>query len=266
MEVKVKDLCYKNIFTNLNIEISKNEITAIVGKSGSGKTAILNLIYGLNKDFSGEIKIGRKVINTKTKNKNIFEIRKDIFYLRQEFESDLFNINVYEDIKYGKTNIDEKKLYELLNIFNLDVNILSKCYIDLDNYEKKKVLLVKLLISDCKLIIIDDVTKYLDSKSVEALIKILKREKRNDKTIIITSMDSNFLLKVVDKFIVFDNGHVRKNEKYEFFGDLQLLNRINMSVPNIISFKIFAQSKNIKLMYRDNINDLIKDIYRNAKE
>ena len=264
--MEIKDLCYKNIFNNLNIKINKNEITAIVGKNGSGKTTILNLIYGLDKDFGGEIKIGRRVINKKTKKKNISEIRKDIVYLRQEFEEDLFNINVYEDIKYGKANIDEKKLYELLNLFNLDANILSKCYINIDNYEKKKALLIKMLMGDYKILLLDDVTNYLDSESIEALVKILKREKRDDKIIIITSMDSNFLLKLADKFIVFDNGHIRINEKYEFFGDLQLLNRINMSIPNLISFKIFAQSKNIKLMYRDDINDLIKDVYRNAKK
>ena len=267
MEVKLIDLYYKDIFKNINIQIKENKIVAIMGKNGSGKTAFLNLLLGIDKDFDGEICIGKRKINRKSKLKSIKSIRQDISYLRQDYESDLFNMNILEDIKYRVPYLDFIKLDELLNIFGLEQEILEKCYLDLSSTEVKKILLVKIFIEDSKIILLDDPTSGLDQKSIINLIKLLKRNKRNGKIIIITSTNSEFLIKISDEFIVLNGKKIYyEYNKYNLLSNINLLNTLNLNVPNIIKFKLTAYNrKKIKLVYRDNINDLIKDIYRNAK-
>jgi energy-coupling factor transport system ATP-binding protein len=267
MEIKFKNVKCEYIFNNINIDIKENEITAIIGKNGSGKTTFMDLIFGINNDFDGEIIVDKTVISRKARKKTILKARESIGYIRQNNEKDLFNINALEDIKYGLSNLDTKKLEEQLSAFNLDDRILYRCYSDLSGGEKKKILVIKQLIRDSKILMFDDITKDLDSKSISTLIKILKREKRNGKIIIISSMDSDFLLRIADSFIILDNGKVINSiDKYNIFTDTQILDRVGMSVPSVLDFKMKANLKKIKLMYRDNIDDLIKDVYRNAEK
>lgn len=268
MEIKITNLKYKDIFNSLNIEMKENEITSIVGKNSTGKTLLLDLIYGMELGYDGEITIDNININKKGELK---KIRKNMFYMIQNYSSQLFNINVLEDIKYSIndniTTIDNNKLYEYLELLDLDVSILNKNYSEISSSEIKKVLIIMMLISDKKIILLDEPTLGLDNKSQMTLIKLLKKEKRKGKIIIITSQDSNFLLNISDKVLFINNKKIiEKNNKYEFFGDKIVLDKCNLAIPNTLQFKEVANiKKNKKLMYRDNINDLLKDIYRNAR-
>lgn len=267
MAVKFVDVEYKNIFKNLNLEIKENQITTIVGKNGSGKTSFLNLIYGLDLDFDGKIDIEGNNINNKTKTKEVEIFRKNIFYLSQDYKNQLFNINVFEDIKYGSSNCNNDKLEELLKRFNLNNEILKKNYFELSDGEIKKILIISMLIRDNKIILLDDPTSGLDQKSITTLIKLLKKEKRNEKIIIIASQDAEFLLNISDRIITFDKGKlIETNNKYEFFDNEALFKKCGLVMPEVLQFREnVLKRKNIKLVYRDNINDLIKDIYRNVK-
>ena len=267
MAVKFVDVSYKNIFENINLEIKNDQIVSIVGKNGSGKTSFLNLIYGLELNFSGKIVVNRKHIDDKIRKKELQTVRKNIFYLTQEYQNQLFNINIFEDIKYGISNLNSNKIDELLKSFNLNREIFKKNYFELSSGEMKKILLVIMFIKDCKIILLDDPTSNLDQKSISTLIKLLKKEKRNGKIIIISSQDTEFLLSISDTVIMIKDKRITNIEnKYNFFENKELLNNCNLLMPNVLNFrKTVLKRKNIKLIYRDNINDLIKDIYRYAR-
>ena len=115
--------------------------------------------------------------------------------------------------------------------------------------------------------LLNNPTEYLDNKSVQNLIKILKRKKRENKIIIIVSYDSEFILKVSDRILAIEQGKIiNDSDKYLFFKNDRLLSLVNLEKPKVIEFEQLVEKlKGIRLGYRDNINDLIKDIYRNAK-
>ena len=183
MEINFKNVNYKDL-KNLNITFKENEITSIIGKNSSGKSSILNLIYGLFFIESGELKIGKNLIKKGVRCKTLTKIRNDISYLQEFYIGQLFHIN----------------------------------YKELSNGEKKKILLIKLFMENKKIILLDNPNSGLDYKSVQSLIKILRKEKRHDKIIIIISEDSNFLLQVCDNVIAIDNGKILiQDEKNQVF-------------------------------------------------
>lgn len=267
MAIRFLEVKYKDIFENLNLEVNKNEITSVVGKNGSGKTTFLNLIYGLDQNFEGKILLGRKSITSDSKKKEVETVRLNIAYLFQDYQNQLFNVNILEDIKYGIDNVDTNKLEELLKLFGLNEEILKRNYFEISDGEKKKILIIKMFIRNSTIILLDDPTNGLDQKSIETLIKLLKKEKRKDKIIIITSQDSEFLMKVSDRILVIYNKEIVINvNKQEFFCDEKELNNCGLNMPNVLEFRQKVLNKKcVKLVYRDNINDLLKDVYRSVK-
>lgn len=269
MEIKFVDIDYKDKLKKLSFIINDNEITSIVGKNNSGKSSILKLIFGEYLPTNGKLKISRSVITSDTKIKNIINIRKNVSFAETNSENKLFNITVLEDIKYylGSSRINKKNLAELLNEFNLPEEILTKSYLELSSSEKKKISLIQLFLKNTRIMLFDNPTEYLDSKSVQNLVKILKRKKRENKIIIIVSYNSEFLLKVSDRILAIDNGKIiNDSDKYLFFTNDNILSIVDLQKPYVIEFEQLVEKlKGIKLGYRDNINDLIKDIYRHAK-
>ena len=194
-------------------------------------------------------------------------IKKSIFHISENSCNILFNINIKEDIKFYLGEYDELRLRELLKNFNLSERILESSYLDLSSSEVRKILLIIAFMCSSKILILENPNVTLDNKSIQTLIKELKKLKREEKIILITSCNSDFLLQVSSNVVVVDgNNIIKEGNKYEIFADGKLLEMVNLEVPKILEFiNKVKELKNIRLGYRDNINDLIKDIYRHAK-
>lgn len=258
MEIKIENLKYKDTFDNLNLTLSSDKIIGIVGKNGAGKSSLLNLIYGSNKDFKGKIYI---------RDDKLQREKKKISYLKQDSCEYLFFKHPLDYLKQELAKIDNEKLNNLLDLFGLKKDALYKEWLLISNSEIKKILLIKVLMEDFSILLLDAPTNDLDQKSISNLIRYLKRKKHDDKNLIIilSTTDSDFLLKVADEIFVLSNKKIFSDSKFNAFNNIDLLNEIGIKTPDIIQFYKIAFAKKIKLIQRDNINDLIKDVYRNAR-
>lgn len=267
MEIKISDLSYKEDLKNINLTINDKQVTTILSKNEEVKTNILNLISGNNIQDSGIIQIENFIIDKNIKKRELKKVKKEIYFMPEEYQKMFFNINVYEDIKYGIKNIDKNYLYELIEMFKMDKAILKRDYTELSDGELKKLLIINMLISNKEIIILENPTLGLDYKSTLTLIKLLKKKKREDKIILITSNDSDFILQVSDRIIVLDGKkETLDSNKYKILSNEKIINKLNMKMPKVIQFENKVKLlKNIKLGYRDNINDLLKDVYRNVR-
>ena len=179
--------------------------------------------------------------------------------ITRKFSNRNTHIRVKDDIKYnGSYNKDH--LDELLAQFDLNEDILSKKYSNISKSEYQKISIIIAILNNNPILLLEDPTIGLDVKSKKALIRILKKEKRKNRIIIVVSKDSEFLFQLVNYIIYKDkNNYVICNNKYIFFSNKRLLKQFDLAEPQII------KNTKIRLLNRDNINDLIKEIYRHAQ-
>lgn len=163
--------------------------------------------------------------------------------------------------KHSSTN---KKITSALSLLNLDEKFLDKEMTKLSSGELQKVILLAILAHDSKTIGFYGIS-LLDSKEKNNLIKIIRLLKNSyNKTIVIISNDTNFIHKISDYVYIVDNDNIVSfGKKYDIFTNFELLDKYNIDIPMTIKFsKMALDKKNKKLGYRDDINDLLKDIYR----
>lgn len=274
--VELKNINYSignnKIIKNINIKLEDEKITYLIGKNGSGKTTLLEIIDMLVKPDNGELIIDDKSINN-IKEKELVNIRKNIGLVFQNPEEQFFCETVKKELEFGMNifkydkKTREKRIKDSLTMVGLPEEYLNRNPMSLSRSDMRKLSIACVLALNPKIILLDEPTINLDDLNKKVLIDLLKRLKRKyHKTIIITSHDMNFILKTADYIYVINNGEkVLEGNKYDVFKNEELL-KYNILPPKIIEFSnIVRNTKNIKLEYRDDINDLMKDIYRHAK-
>ena len=191
---------------NLSFKIQKNSIFGIIGKSGSGKSTLLNIICGLINPISGAILY---------KNQDIRNLKdswkKKIGYVPQEvkiFDDTLLNnITMYnrEFLKNDKINIylDILNLKEFVDTLPEGLQtILGSEGIELSVGQKQRIGLLRAIIRDPEILILDETTSSLDKKTEDLILSFINKIKKN-KTIIFISHDQN-LSNIYDEKINLD--------------------------------------------------------------
>ena len=278
MEVKFNDVYYSYndkvsmVLNGINVTFKDGSINGIIGNSGSGKTTLVELINALIIPTGGYIEVGSNVIGKARKIKNINSLRSKIGLVFQNPMEQFFCNTVKEEIEFGmkyfkkSVKSTEKHIEQALLLVGLDKLYLNRNPFTLSSGEMRKVAIASVLAFNPKVIILDEPTIGLDNKSKNDLIKLIKLLKnRYKKTIIIVSNDNDFLLKIVDYVVLIYEGNIiYDGNKYNVFK--QDLAKYGLKRPNIIEFEqLVLDKKNIKIGYRDDINDLMKDVYRCVK-
>lgn len=273
MEIKFDNVSYVDpitkdtILKDLNFTILNNSISSFVGPSGSGKSTILELMETLKFATSGNVKIGDSLVSKKTPILN-----GQIGFVYQDPSQQFFMETVREELEFALQNFSlknkEKRISDSLKMVGLDNSYLERNPLDLSVGEQKKLGLAIVLAFNPKIILLDEPTLGLDSKARNYIIKLIKMMKmRYKKTIVIASNDVDMLLKISDNVFLINKGKlIKQGDKYSIFGDYELLNKYGIEMPKTIYFSyLVKEKKKINIGYRDEINDLLKDVYRYVK-
>ena len=264
----------KEVFNDLNITFETGNIYGIVGKSGSGKTSLLELINCYILPTNGNINIGNFTITSDKNVNDIDALRFNIGYLFQNIDLQFFNKTIYEELSFNliyynyHTKDIEKRVKDSLKMVGLSEEYMYKQINTLSKGEKRLLSIASVLVHNPKVLLLDDPTIGLDGIGKDNLVRLIRLLKnRYHKTIIIADNDIDFLYSIVDNIHVIYNGKiVLSGNKYDVFKKTKLLKEYGIMLPNLIEFSNkVLDKKGIKLGYRDDINDLIKDIYRNVK-
>lgn len=259
MEIEFKDVSYEDILKNLNFSIELKKINTIIGSIGSGKTTILQLLCQLKAPTKGKI---------------IMHESYNVGYVNQNVEEQFFCETVEKELEYSlnlkkyTTEKKHKRVLDALKMVDLDEIFLKKDPLRLSHSEMKKLSIAKALIINPNILILDDPTSSLDYTSKKSLIKLLKMIKRKyNKTIVIATQDAEFAHLISDKIIAINEGRIIViGDKYSIYKNMNLLKKNHISVPKIIELEHYIfESKKIRLAYRDEVNDLVKDILRSIR-
>ncbi len=285
MEIKLNEVSFSynprsqietKALDKVSINFPEGKITSIIGRSGSGKTTIAELINALLFPSEGTIEYGSFLLSSKgiQNNHEINNLRVNIGLIFQFPEEQFFNMTVKDEISFGmkyfkyKTKDIDNRVKNSLKLVGLSEEYENRNPFTLSSGEKRKVAIASILAFNPKVIILDEPTIGLDALGKKNLIQLIRKLKmRLNKTIIIISHDIDLVHAVSDNVILLDKGKViTEGDKYTVFKNEELFKEYGMHIPKMIEFSnLVFRKKGIKIGYRDEINDLIKDIYRYVK-
>ena len=183
-----KNDSYQKVLDNISIEFKSGEFVCLLGESGSGKSTFLNVVGGLDTNYSGSVNIN----NLNLKYIDIDNYRKEnIGFIFQNFNL-INSLSVIDNIilpieKYN-ISIKEKRekaitLLKRLNIYN----VRNKKIKDLSGGQKQRIAIARALINDPSIILADEPTGALDEKNSESVLKILKEIQKEGKLVIVVT-------------------------------------------------------------------------------
>ena len=198
------------VIKNCNLIFKKNVITALSGKSGAGKSTILDLLLGIQIPSSGKIFIDNEDLD----NFDLISYRYKISVVTQD--PFLFNVSVLENLKWSKENIDKEKINECLQFANcLDFinklpqkldTIVGERGMKLSGGQRQRISLARALISSPEILILDEPTSSLDKESEELIFDSLKKISKFTTIILVTHDDK--ILSLADKIYLIKDGNV----------------------------------------------------------
>lgn len=179
----------KDIIKNFNYEFLDGKMTAIVGKSGCGKTTLLNILGLLDTDYKGKV-LYDGVLITNESQRNEF-IRNNINYLFQNYaliDNETVEQNLLLALEYEKLskNVKKKKINEALELVDLN-EFNDKKIFTLSGGEQQRVALARVILKKGNIILADEPTGNLDVENTDKVMKILKKLKEDGKLIIIVT-------------------------------------------------------------------------------
>lgn len=201
------------VLNDLNLVFEPGKMTAIVGKSGSGKTTILSLISKLYDIDSGEILFDGKNINSLTEgsiHSNVGEISQSPY---------IFNSSIRQNLLFVKPDATDEELEDALakaqilkDVKKMDNGIdteIGENGVKLSGGQKQRVAIARLLLSKSKVIVFDEATSSLDNTSQNKIVDMLEKYKK-DKTIIIVAHRLSTIVNA-DKIFMLEGGSVTKS-------------------------------------------------------
>jgi putative ABC transport system ATP-binding protein len=204
---KVKTIALDNI----NLNIKEGEFIAVIGESGCGKTTLLNLIAGLDYPTSGKIKIEGVEITT-LNDQELATLRSNKIGIVFQFFNLIPILTSSENIELAmmvanKTENDQqRRAKELLKMIGLADKANSKPN-ELSGGEQQRVAIARAFANDTKLILMDEPTGNLDSKTSKDFMKYICNLHKEGKTIIMATHDQT-LTKDADRIITMKDGRI----------------------------------------------------------
>lgn len=200
---------------NVSFSVEKGEFVAIVGSSGSGKSTLLHLLGGVDRPTSGKVFVdGKDIYTLNDDNLAIFRRRQvGIIY---QFYNLIPILNVEENITLpcdlDGNKVDEKRLNDLLTSLGLENR---KKYLpnQLSGGQQQRVSIGRALINNPAIILADEPTGNLDSKSSEEIVELLKMTNKKYKQTIIMITHNLEIANEADRILTIEDGKIIKEAK-----------------------------------------------------
>ena len=249
--IEIKNLSFnytpnKTIFSNLNLNIKKGEITTLLGKNGCGKSTLIKLLSKNITNYTGNIFLENKEL----KSYSLKELAKKLSIVYQNnatpqeitvFDMVSFARLPYQNIFfYKKTKEDIEKINFALKETDL-IEYKNTIVSELSGGQLQRVYIAMCLAQDTEIIILDEPTAFLDIKYQKSIMKLVKRLNQElHLTIIMVLHDINQAITYSDNIVALLDGEIIKNDKAHSLLDEELLNKIYDTEIKIENNKVIS--------------------------
>lgn len=216
-ETKLK----RQIFKNLNLTVKQNEFLVVIGANGSGKSTLLNLISGFSKPDDGKIFLDNKDITAKKQH----QIAKDISLVMQDPRvGTMENMTIFENMAFALNRGNKRSLLPFASEFRRELfaqklsilgigleKRLDEKVANLSGGQRQALSLMMAIISNSKLLLLDEITAALDPKSAANIMILTNNIIREEKlTSILITHNMEDAIKYGDRLVILQNGNFIK--------------------------------------------------------
>ncbi len=233
-KVHIKDVTFaynegQDVLKNIDIEVEKGQMVALVGPTGSGKTTVMNLMNRFYDVTGGQILVDGNDI----RDISIKSLRRNVGIVLQE--SVIFSGTIYENIAYGKEDATFEEVKTVAKLANIDDFIMSledgyETYVDngsslLSTGQKQMLSIARTILTDPDLLILDEATSNVDTVTEEKIQEAMKNALRNRTSFVIahrlkTILDADIIVVLKDGEIIEKGSHSNLLEQKGFYSEL----------------------------------------------
>lgn len=254
---------------NINLEIFENEFIGVIGRTGSGKSTLIQHLNGILRPSSGTLYYDGEDCWAKGFSRNALRFNVGLVFQYPEYQ--LFESTVYKDIAFGPSNMGldkseiDRRVRKAAEFVGLKESMFEKSPFDLSGGEKRRVAIAGVMAMEPEVLIMDEPAAGLDPRGRKVILDLIKnyREKTGS-TVIIVSHSMEDVASVADRIIVLNKGKVAFNDSVDkVFSHESELREMGLNIPQIT--KIFAELKKFGFNLNENVytvDDAAEEILR----
>lgn len=215
LKLELKNICkyFQDVKANqnVNIDISSGEILGLLGENGAGKTTLMNILYGIYHPDEGDILINSKKVQIKNPRDSIAlgigMVHQHFMLIQNQSVAENVALIYKESPQFFPSRLIQKKLVEFAERYGLHADP-DKMVWQLSAGEQQRVEIVKTLLNNADLLILDEPTSVLTPQEARDLFQILRRMKVEGHSVILISHKLEEILEICDRVVVLRKGKV----------------------------------------------------------
>ena len=277
MAIEVKNLRYVYLpktpnvtvaLDDVSLTIPENSFAAFIGRTGSGKSTLVQTLNALLLPTSGEVVVDEFTVGpNKRKNKNIKGLRKHVSLVFQFPEYQLFEETVEKDVAFGLKNFgiknDEaiKKAREAILSVGLSEKYFTKSSFELSGGEKRRVAIAGILAINPDILVLDEPTAGLDVKGSHDVMSLVEKMHQEGKTIIVVTHDMELVMKYCNLVFVLKDGKLAyQGTKEKLFDSVDSSSAIEIPPLFQLAQRLKERGAPIDIANIRDVDDLINQI------
>ena len=249
---------------DISLSIEKGDFVALVGKTGSGKSTLIQTFNGLLEPTKGFTKIDEFLVTLDKKlkkqifkedevikkaNKKSFLLRKKVGMVFQFPEYQLFEQTIIKDVMFGPLNfkvapdIAKQKAVKALNSVNINESYFERSPFELSGGEKRRVAIAGVLASNPDILVLDEPTAGLDPNGKIEIMNLVKKIHNEGKTIVLVTHDMDVVMNYANKvFVLNDSKLIDETTPVELFNKTDL-SKLSLEIPTFYKVKNLLKNK-----------------------